>query len=156
MAPDFPADRLLLVEVLTPAGNWSSWPPHKHDADDMPDEAVLEATPGAKGHLVFGEPGSPNAHVPQLTVVEAEAPRRFSFRWTHPEGEEAAEGNSLLVIFELTARDGGTLLRMTESGFREMGWEVAVLEQQYQEHVDGWGHFLSQLVGYAAKVEARS
>ncbi len=42
IAPDFPADRLLLVEVLTPAGNWSSWPPHKHDTDDMPDEAVLE------------------------------------------------------------------------------------------------------------------
>ena len=42
IAPDFPADRLLLVEVLTPAGNWSSWPPHKHDVDAMPDEAVLE------------------------------------------------------------------------------------------------------------------
>jgi 5-deoxy-glucuronate isomerase len=42
IAPDFPADRLLLVEVLTPAGNWSSWPPHKHDIDDMPNEAVLE------------------------------------------------------------------------------------------------------------------
>ena len=40
--PDFPADRLLLVEVLTPAGNWSSWPPHKHDVDAMPEEAVLE------------------------------------------------------------------------------------------------------------------
>ncbi|MEO8438569.1 MAG: 5-deoxy-glucuronate isomerase [Chloroflexota bacterium] len=42
VAPDFPADRLLLVEVLTPSGNWSSWPPHKHDTDAMPDEAVLE------------------------------------------------------------------------------------------------------------------
>jgi 5-deoxy-glucuronate isomerase len=42
VAPTFPADRLLLVEVLTPAGNWSSWPPHKHDVDDMPNEAVLE------------------------------------------------------------------------------------------------------------------
>jgi 5-deoxy-glucuronate isomerase len=40
--PDFPADRLELVEVLTPSGNWSSWPPHKHDVDDMPNEAVLE------------------------------------------------------------------------------------------------------------------
>jgi len=38
----FPADRLEVVEVLTPSGNWSSWPPHKHDVDDMPDEAVLE------------------------------------------------------------------------------------------------------------------
>jgi len=40
--PDFPADRLEVVEVLTPSGNWSSWPPHKHDVDDMPTEAVLE------------------------------------------------------------------------------------------------------------------
>ena len=40
--PGFPADRLLLVEVYTPAGNWSSWPPHKHDVDAMPGEAVLE------------------------------------------------------------------------------------------------------------------
>lgn len=42
IAPDFPADRLEVVEVLTPSGNWSSWPPHKHDVDAMPDEAVLE------------------------------------------------------------------------------------------------------------------
>lgn len=40
--PEFPADRLEVVEVYTPAGNWSSWPPHKHDVDDMPREAVLE------------------------------------------------------------------------------------------------------------------
>ena len=40
--PDFPADRLEVVEVYTPSGNWSSWPPHKHDTDDMPREAVLE------------------------------------------------------------------------------------------------------------------
>jgi 5-deoxy-glucuronate isomerase len=42
IAPSFPADRLEIVEVYTPSGNWSSWPPHKHDVDDMPDEAVLE------------------------------------------------------------------------------------------------------------------
>lgn len=42
IAPEFPADRLEVVEVLTPSGNWSSWPPHKHDVDDMPNEAVLE------------------------------------------------------------------------------------------------------------------
>ena len=42
ITPDFPADRLEVVEVYTPAGNWSSWPPHKHDTDDMPREAILE------------------------------------------------------------------------------------------------------------------
>ncbi len=37
----FPASRLLACEVLTPAGNWSSYPPHKHD-EDRPGETVLE------------------------------------------------------------------------------------------------------------------
>ena len=34
---------------------------------------------------------------------------------------------------------------MTETGFREMGWEVAVLEQQYKDHVNGWDHYLPRL-----------
>jgi 5-deoxy-glucuronate isomerase len=42
-APDaFEADRLIAVEVLTPAGNWSSYPPHKHDEDRPGEETVLE------------------------------------------------------------------------------------------------------------------
>lgn len=40
--PGFLAERLLVVEVLTPAGNWSSYPPHKHDEDRPPEEVVLE------------------------------------------------------------------------------------------------------------------
>ncbi|MQY07674.1 5-deoxy-glucuronate isomerase [Actinomadura macrotermitis] len=35
------ADRLIACEVLTPGGNWSSFPPHKHD-EDRPGESVLE------------------------------------------------------------------------------------------------------------------
>jgi 5-deoxy-glucuronate isomerase len=43
LAPDaFPADRLVAVEVLTPGGNWSSYPPHKHDQHRPPEEAQLE------------------------------------------------------------------------------------------------------------------
>jgi 5-deoxy-glucuronate isomerase len=43
LAPDaFPADRLVAVEVLTPGGNWSSYPPHKHDQQRPPEEAQLE------------------------------------------------------------------------------------------------------------------
>lgn len=42
--PEFPAERLLVVEVFTPAGNWSSYPPHKHDDDNPPGEVVLEET----------------------------------------------------------------------------------------------------------------
>jgi len=41
MPGTFPAMRLLACEVLTPAGNWSSYPPHKHD-QERPGETVLE------------------------------------------------------------------------------------------------------------------
>jgi 5-deoxy-glucuronate isomerase len=36
------AGRLILFEVITPGGNWSSYPPHKHDTDDPPRERALE------------------------------------------------------------------------------------------------------------------
>lgn len=39
-----PADGLLVVEVITPSGNWSSYPPHKHDQDNLPQESQLEET----------------------------------------------------------------------------------------------------------------
>jgi 5-deoxy-glucuronate isomerase len=41
---DQAADSLLVCEVLTPPGHWSSYPPHKHDRDAMPDESFLEET----------------------------------------------------------------------------------------------------------------
>lgn len=41
-ADGFDCDRLIVVEVLTPGGNWSSYPPHKHDEDRAGEESVLE------------------------------------------------------------------------------------------------------------------
>lgn len=38
----FDADRIIAVEVITPGGNWSSYPPHKHDEDIPGRESVLE------------------------------------------------------------------------------------------------------------------
>ena len=42
LPPEFAADRLIVVEVYTPAGNWSSYPPHKHDVHNPPEEVDLE------------------------------------------------------------------------------------------------------------------
>ncbi|MDM5219477.1 5-deoxy-glucuronate isomerase [Peribacillus sp. NJ11] len=36
------ANSLLVVEVYTESGNWSSYPPHKHDRDNLPNESLLE------------------------------------------------------------------------------------------------------------------
>ncbi|HEV2874988.1 MAG TPA: 5-deoxy-glucuronate isomerase [Thermoleophilaceae bacterium] len=41
---DQAADSLLVCEVVTPPGHWSSYPPHKHDRDAMPEESFLEET----------------------------------------------------------------------------------------------------------------
>jgi 5-deoxy-glucuronate isomerase len=40
--PTFAAHRLLVCEVYTPSGNWSSYPPHKHDVHNPPGEVDLE------------------------------------------------------------------------------------------------------------------
>ena len=63
------ADRLIACEVFTPAGNWSSFPPHKHDTD-RPGESVLEeiyyyevadgpSGPGLAYQRVYGTPDRP-------------------------------------------------------------------------------------------------
>jgi 5-deoxy-glucuronate isomerase len=68
-ATAFEADRLMAVEVITPGGNWSSYPPHKHD-EDAPGEAVLEEIyyyeiaggplgPGLGYQRVYGTPDRP-------------------------------------------------------------------------------------------------
>lgn len=42
LGPDDDAGRLVLGETINPPGNWSSYPPHKHDREAPPEEAALE------------------------------------------------------------------------------------------------------------------
>jgi hypothetical protein len=72
----------------------------------------------------------------------------------HQAGESPGPDNSLLVVFEIEPADGGTVLRMTESGFRERGWDEAKVAAEYAEHVTGWDFYLPRLPVYAAKVGA--
>ncbi|GGU14247.1 SRPBCC domain-containing protein [Lentzea flava] len=127
----------------------------EHLREWWPDDAQLDPVPGAVGTITFGDPASPEAKVEQLTVVEADPPRRFAFLWVTDKGEAATSGNSLLVTIDLVQDGDGTLLRFKETGFRERGWEAAVLEKAYSEHVQGWDHFLPRLVTYAEKLVAR-
>ncbi|MFI1353504.1 SRPBCC family protein [Streptomyces sp. NPDC020898] len=127
----------------------------EHLREWWPDDAELDPVPGATGTITFGDPASPDPKVQQLTVLEAEPPRRFAFRWVYDEGESAAADNSLLVTFDLVPSGDGTLVRFKESGFRERGWEAAVLEEAYLDHVRGWDLFLPRLVTYANRLVAR-
>jgi len=125
-----------------------------HLKEWWPDEARYDVTPGSVGEIVFSEHGDGGAVV-AFTVIDVRRPQTFSFRWTHPAEESAGEGNSLLVTFDLVPSDGGTLLTMTESGFREMGWEAAVLESTYNDHVSGWDFFLPRIAPYVASLGVR-
>jgi uncharacterized protein YndB with AHSA1/START domain len=127
----------------------------EHLREWWPDDADLAPIAGATGTITFGDSASPEAKVEAITVVEADPPRRFAFRWVYGAGEAAGPGNSLLVTFDLVASGYGTLLRFKETGFRERGWEAAVLEEAYLDHLSGWNYFLPRLVDYANRLGAR-
>jgi uncharacterized protein YndB with AHSA1/START domain len=122
----------------------------EHISQWWTDDAKVEATPGAVGELVWGD----RVDVHGIKVVTAEPPRLFSFRWCYPDGQVDDAAKSLLITFELIPAGAGTTLRLTETGFREMGWEVAKLEEQYNEHVKGWGIFIPRLGEYVTKLVA--
>jgi len=54
------ADRMIACEVLTPAGNWSSWPPHKHD-EERDGETQLEEIYYFEARPASGSPADPAA-----------------------------------------------------------------------------------------------
>ena len=126
----------------------------EHLREWWPEEADLDPVAGANGTITFERPEG--TKVQAVTVVEADPPRRFAFRWVHEAHELAAPENSLLVTFDLVPSGEGTLLRFQETGFRELGWEAAVLEQQYHEHVAGWDHFLPRLAAYVDRLASAS
>lgn len=135
----------IVFEVVSDPAQVKEW---------WPDDAHYEVVVGSEGEILFGDPEAGGKAV-ALTVVEVDPPTRFAFRWTHGAGKPAVKGNSLLVTFDLAPKGDGTLLTFRETGFREMGWEAAVLEQNHQDHVNGWNRFLPRIAPRAEKLAGR-
>ena len=74
LAPSAEAGRLIAFEVYTPGGNWSSYPPHKHDTENPPVEARLEEL----YYYKFAKPGQAFAfarvYTPDRSLDEAMTP----------------------------------------------------------------------------------
>jgi uncharacterized protein YndB with AHSA1/START domain len=124
----------------------------EHLREWWPDEATLDPVPGGVGQLVWRGSGPESVITMPMTVLRMEPPHLFSFRWAYDPCVAPDSANSFLVTFELMPSGAGTTVRMTETGFREQGWEIAVLEAAYQEHVEGWDLFLPRLRDYAARL----
>ena len=77
------AERLLAGETLNPPGNWSSYPPHKHDFSNPPQEAVLE----------------------EVYYFRVKPAQGFGFIWTYTAPNDP-EGFSNVFVVE----DGDTVL----------------------------------------------
>jgi uncharacterized protein YndB with AHSA1/START domain len=122
----------------------------EHMQEWWPDEARFEPVAGAPGELTWRDAESGDTMTVALAVVEVDPPKRFAFRWCYAEPDRS--GRSLLVTFDLVPTGAGTRIRMTETGFREMGWEIAVLEEQYREHESSWNRYIPGLGAYVARL----
>lgn len=79
----FPADRLLAGETLNPPGNWSSYPPHKHDRRSLPSEIPME----------------------EVYFFRVDPPQGFGFIWTYTAEDDQNGFSDVFVV-----HDGDTVL----------------------------------------------
>jgi uncharacterized protein YndB with AHSA1/START domain len=122
----------------------------EHIAQWWAESADFDARPGGSGEIVFHD-----ATV-QLTVVETVPSAMFRFRWNYPAGEMPTGQNSMLVTFQMTSEGSGTLLKVSEEGMRDQGWEGAKLEQYYRGHQEGWTTCLDELIpAYVSMLKSR-
>jgi uncharacterized protein YndB with AHSA1/START domain len=84
----------------------------------------------------------------EITVERIEPERLFSFRWRPGIEPIAVDGQELttLVVFELREVDGGTLLRITESGFDRI--PLAQRAKAFTENEGGWQHQTELIAKY--------
>lgn len=78
-----PAEKLLAGETLNPPGNWSSYPPHKHDRRNPPHEAVLE----------------------EIYFFRVKPSQGYGFIWTYTAPEDPSGFSNVFVV-----EDGDTVL----------------------------------------------
>jgi 5-deoxy-glucuronate isomerase len=99
-AGGFECDRLLVVEVLTPGGNWSSYPPHKHDEDregecDLEEIYYFEVRGGGPGYQrVYAS--SPDRPIDVLAEVRTGDVVLVPYGWHGP--SMAAPGYDLYYL----------------------------------------------------------
>jgi uncharacterized protein YndB with AHSA1/START domain len=141
-------EREILIEA-TPEVVWRVITEPEQISRWFSDDTQLEARVGADGALTWKPGGRGGAKdvdtVVPIRVVEAEPFRRFAFRWNHPMGAVPDESNSALVEFSLVEEDGGTRLRVLESGIDAVTKDEESKARYLEGHSHGWEKHLGEL-----------
>ena len=90
-----------------------------------------------------------------LRFEAVEPPRRLSYGWVHPVGDDPRPGNSTLVEFTLSEEGTNTRLRVVETGIQLMPWPEAEKVEFADSHGKGWARHLERLSAYAPAVAAK-
>lgn len=112
----------------------------------------LSAAPGSGTEVAWGR-GTADEHVEPLTVVAADPPRLFSFRWVPGDADDPVAA-ALLVTFEARARRDRDAPAAHRDRLREKGWEVAVMEAAYADHVSERDVFVPAIAAHAEQLVA--
>jgi uncharacterized protein YndB with AHSA1/START domain len=112
-------------------------------------EAEIDPKEGGEGRLSF-----PSGQTFYLQIEAFEPPRRFAFRWVHPEGTKAQPDNSMMVEFTLESEAGNTRLRVVESGFDQIDWADEKKAKYFDDHSRGWAFLLGRLRDFAPRAGA--
>lgn len=110
--------------------------------------AEIDLRPGGAMVIRFREYG-----VYHCVVETVDPPRVFSFRGAREPGTDVRDGSSTLCEFTLTPEDGGTRLRVVESGFDRLEISPEEQRKQYDGNVEGWAIKLPELREYAERTE---
>jgi uncharacterized protein YndB with AHSA1/START domain len=110
------------------------------------DRVELDLRPGGHGSFVFTEHARSKPTTAPLVVEAVDPPRRFAFRWAHPDGATPGPGTSVLVEFTLAVEASArTRLTVVETGLSDMAWPEDDKTDYAREHREGWATHLGRL-----------
>lgn len=93
LPPGFPCSRLVVVEVYTPGGNWSSYPPHKHDVHKV----------GADGKVS-------QADLEEIYYYKIDRPEGFAFQRIYTDAESPLQQAGFPIDAAVMAHDNDVVL----------------------------------------------
>ncbi|WP_406060818.1 SRPBCC domain-containing protein [Streptomyces sp. NBC_01077] len=101
------------------------------------DEASVAGTVAKEGESMLAR-NSVHGDFP-VRVEKVEPPTYVAYRWASAfSGQELSEDNTTLVEFTLTEEDGGTRLRVVESGFASLPGSEDLRTQAVRDNTRGW------------------